>query len=301
MKKRCLVYAHWDPDGVVDPHIIYSLRQYREAVDHIVFVSTNYEIQNPSLDALVDRLIVRENIGFDFESWRIALTQLEITEWDQLIFTNSSIYGPVWPIQKALRHSEAYDAGLWGMTISRQHSVHLQSYFMAMTREFLTSELGSGLWRGVVPFRAKLAAIEAYELVWMQTCTGAGVQVNAIFDARHFPSVRLSEQLANVIRWPLRLEQTRRYRRAARDSSSNPTHLHWKTLLECGVPFVKVDLFTSNPYGIRLSRVFRWLEGNTVYPTDLIRLHIDRIRRSQAAYDLHCSASKPSPLSEALT
>lgn len=283
MKKRCLVYAHWDPNGLVDPHIIYSLRRYREAVDRIIFVSTNYQVQNPLLDELVDLLIVRENIGFDFESWRIALTQVEITEWDQVFFTNSSVYGPVWPFQKALRHSSAHDAGFWGMTISRQHSVHLQSYFMAMTREFLTSELGSGLWHRVVPVRTKLAAIEAYELAWMGTCTSAGVRVNALFDARQFPSVRLSEQLANVVRWPLRLDQIRRYRRAAVDSSSNPTHLHWKTLLECGVPFVKADLFTSNPYGIRLSRVFRWLESNTAYPTDLIRAHVARIQRCTAA------------------
>ena len=54
-------------------------------------------------------------------------------------------------------------------------------------------------------------------------------------------------------------------------------------MLECGAPFVKVDLLAANPYCIRLSRVYEWLAKHTNYPTDLIRNHQKRLQRQPAA------------------
>jgi len=283
MKKRCLIYAHWDINGFVDPYVIHALRQYRSAVERIVFVSTNYHLRNPELGEVADAVVVRENSGFDFQSWRRGLELVGADKFDEVVFANSSVYGPVWPFERVLNSPITRNGGVWGMTISRQHALHLQSYFMTMSREFLTSDAGKELWADVVPLPRKADVIEAYELQWMGKCVAAGVPIESLFDCRQFPTVSLAEQLANTVRWPPRMSQVRRYRKAVRRGPSNPTHLHWKQMLECGAPFVKVDLFSRNPYGIRLSRVYDWLEEHTNYPTELIRNHQARLRRQPAA------------------
>ena len=283
MTTRCLIYAHWDLNGFVDPYVIHALRQYRPTVQRIVFVSTHYQLRNRELDAVADDVIVRENIGFDFQSWKEGLEKVGLDTFDEFLFANSSVYGPVWPFERVLASPITRNAGIWGMTISQQHMLHLQSYFMAMPQHFLASEAGRELWGSVVPFRTKADCIEACELTWMERCLQSGLDVEAFFDARRFPAVPLGERLANMVRWPPRGDQRRRYRIATRQGPGNPTHLHWKQLLECGVPFVKCDLLMLNPCGIRLSRVYDWLEKHTSYPTELIRKHVARLRRQRAA------------------
>lgn len=283
MTKRCLIYAHWDVHGFVDPYVIHALRQYRPAVERIVFVSTNYRLRNRELEVVADDILVRDNVGFDFLSWREGLDLVGVDAFDEVIFTNSSVYGPVWPVERVFASPITGNGGLWGMTISRQHTVHLQSYFLAMSRALLTSTVGQELWEDVRPLHDKTLVIELYELAWMERCLAAGIAVDAFFDDRQAAGPSVGEQLANVVRWPPRFTQTRRYRHAVRRAPSNPTHLHWKRMLESGVPFVKADLFSLNPYGLRLSRVYDWLERHTDYPTELIRRHRGRLQRLRAA------------------
>lgn len=283
VKKRCLIYAHWDINGFVDPFVIHALRQYRPAVDRIVFVTTNYRLRSRQLEAVADDILVRENIGFDFMSWREGLQTLTPHAFDEVIFTNSSVYGPVWPMERVFQSPTSENGGLWGMSISRHHTLHLQSYFMAMSQWLLTSQLGQALWEDVIPFTDKGMVIEAYELAWMERCLAAGVPVDAIFDARRIEGIPVSEHVANLVRWPPRLALARLYRRAVRRGPSNPTHLHWKAMLESGVPFVKVDLFSRNPYGMRISRVYDWLQRHTDYPVEMIRRHQARLQRQRPA------------------
>lgn len=283
MTTRCLIYAHWDVNGIVDPYVLYALRRYRPTVERLVFVSTNYQVRSRELHDLADDVVVRDNLGFDFQSWREGLRLVGVDAFDEVVFANSSVYGPVWPMERVFAAFPTGRADVWGMTISCQHTVHLQSYFMAMSRSFLTSAIGRELWDDVVPFRNKSDCIEACELVWMGKCLAAGATVEALFDSRRQGVVPLDERLANTLRWPPRLRQSRRYRRSLRHPPLNPTHMQWKQLLECGVPFVKCDLFTLNPNGVHLGRICKWLEHHTEYPTDLIHGHVARLRRQLAA------------------
>lgn len=284
MPTRCLIYAHWDVNGIVDAYVLHSLRAYRSAFEVIVFVSTNYQVPSPELEALVDRIIVRDNQGFDFGSWQTALGAIDTSRFDEVIFTNSSAYGPLWPIERVFGSPAIQGADVWGMTISEQHAAHLQSYFMGMSNQTLESAFGRRLWGEVRPFHRKVDAIEAYELRWLARCEAAGLKVRAVYDARERGDrITLGEWLANG--WPItgRRAQPRRYRRTVRHTHPNPCHVHWKRVLEAGVPLLKVDLFTLNPCGLRLSRVRRWIERHTDYPYELIRAHANRIQRNRMA------------------
>jgi len=279
---RALVYAHWDRDGIVDPYVIHALRQYRAVVDRIVFVSTHYTSANQALSSLVDEVIVRENVGFDFASWREGLLRLDIPAYDEILFTNSSVYGPLWPIDGCLATAAARQSDLWGMTVSLEPEVHLQSYFMGMSRRLLASDCGARLWDGVRLVPTKRDAINAYELRWMPDCVANGFAVHSLFDGRHYPRVSVAEQLSNMACWPPWQKRVRRYRRSIRRPTYNPTHLQWKQVLEAGVPMLKVDLLRDNPVGIDARRIHDWLATHTAYPSEIIRDHLDRMTRAAA-------------------
>jgi len=279
---RALVYAHWDRDGIVDPYVIHALRQYRAVVDRIVFVSTHYTSANQALSSLVDEVIVRENVGFDFASWREGLLRLDIPAYDEILFTNSSVYGPLWPIDSCLATAAARQSDLWGMTVSLEPEVHLQSYFMGMSRRLLASDCGTRLWDGVRLVPTKRDAINAYELRWMPDCVSNGFVVHSLFDGRHYPRVSVAEQLSNMACWPPWQKRVRRYRRSIRRPTYNPTHLQWKQVLEAGVPMLKVDLLRDNPVGIDARRIHDWLATHTAYPSEIIRDHLDRMTRAAA-------------------
>lgn len=276
---RCLIYAHWDVNGFVDPYVLHALREYRSVAGRIIFVTTHYQRPCRELAELADAVIVRDNSGYDFMSWRAGLETIDVADYAEIVFTNSSMYGPLWPIEAVFESPTARDNDLWGMTISLQHRLHLQSYFLCMSRNLLTSEFGRNLWGDIYPMKRKEDCIEAYELTWMSECLAAGFTVGALFDARQHPTVPFEEQRANIRSWPLVDRRSRRYRRGVNAPPYNPTHLQWKQMLECGAPFVKVDLLRDNPMHLDTDRILRWIEDNTAYPVDSIRRHISRMRR----------------------
>ena len=279
---RALVYAHWDRDGIVDPYVIHSLREYRAVVDRIVFVSTHCTNVCPAVTSLADEVIVRDNEGFDFASWREGLMRLDIPAYDEILFTNSSVYGPLWPIDGCLAAAAARGSDLWGMTVSLEPEVHLQSYFMGMSRRLLGSDCGRRLWEDVRLVRTKRDAINAYELRWMPECIANGFTVHTQFDGRSHPWVPVGEQLSNMACWPPWQKRVRRYRRSIRRPTYNPTHLQWKQVLEAGVPMLKVDLLRDNPVGIDARRIHDWLANHTGYPPEIIRDHLDRMTTAAA-------------------
>jgi lipopolysaccharide biosynthesis protein len=284
MPHRCLIYAHWDVNGIVDPYVLHALGMYRPAVDWIVFVSTNYRVPSPELDALADLIISRDNTGFDFGSWQAALAAIETSRFDEVIFANSSTYGPLWPIERVFESPAIRGADVWGMTISAQHVPHLQSYFMGMTSTVLESPFGQRLWSDVRSSECKIDVIEAYELRWMARCEAAGLRVRALYDARlDHPGIPLDWWLSECRRiGPLR-GLGRWSRRGTWHLPHNPSHACWRRVLESGVPLIKADLFSLNPYGLRLRPVRDWIERHTDYPYDLIRVHADRMARNRMA------------------
>lgn len=277
--RRCLIYAHWDINGFVDPFVLHALREYRALAGRVIFVTTHYQRPCRQLAELVDAVIVRDNSGFDFMSWRTGLETVDVADYDEIVFTNSSIYGPLWPMEAVFESPTALENDLWGMTTSLQHGLHLQSYFLGMSRRLLTSDFGRNLWNEIYPMKRKGDCIEAYELAWLQECQAAGFNVGALFDARQHPTVPVAEQRANARRWSLVDRRCRRYRRGVNSPPYNPTHLQWKQVLASGVPFVKVDLLRNNPMNLDTDLIYEWIEDNTAYPVECIRRHLGRMRR----------------------
>lgn len=278
-KATALIYAHWDPNGLIDPYVLLALKQYRNLVKRLVFVSTNYCFKNDELEDTVDDVLIRENVGFDFASWRDGLAHLNPKEYDRIIFCNSSVFGPLWSPHNLLAAASHKHSHLWGMSIAEQPTRHLQSYLMSMSTELITSPFGKRLWGEVYDLATQKEVIECYELRWMKDCEQAGFKVNAVFDQRLQQYASREEMLSEITTAPLSFSRIRRLLRARQRLPENPTHVQWEGLCKAGVPFIKVDLMRDNPTRMNLNRIYAWVSKNTDYPAEVIREAVARMKR----------------------
>ena len=274
--QRWVVVAHWDEDRVIDDHVKYALREYRKCAAKVTLVSTACTSLPRDLEGIVDSFHFRDNHGYDFASWQHVLQAESLPEWcKQVVFVNSSVYGPVLELDPCFSRHEIAGAHLWGMSISAELERHLQSYFMVMARTLLESTAGQQLWDGIKPYEHKRQVIDAYEMRLLRHVQQSGFTVRALFDATQSRTIHPKEQIRNLLRGP----QSRRrlYRRSCRATAYNPSHMYWREMLSARVPFVKVELLRDNPFGLDTTRVLGHLEHRTTYPVELIRNHLRRV------------------------
>ena len=284
---RALVYAHHDRDGVFDPHVIEALRRYRPLMDHVTVVSTAVQQLPVEMRSVVDRFLARDNIGYDFSSWRAGIEALgQPDRFDEIVCANDSVYGPLFDLESAFTDARVAAADLWGMCLSQQGTTrrgrvacpHVQSWWFAMRKPLLASSSFATFWNGVVPLATKDDIVDRYEIGLSEHFTRAGFQIAGLYDARLAGSVTWRELLPHLSMWqPAR---SRRHFRKARRLPHNPSELVWRRLLDAGVPFVKVALFRVNHYGLDLDHVLAGLEAHTPYAVGLIRAHLQRVGRS---------------------
>jgi rhamnosyltransferase len=278
---RAVVFAHFDPHGGFDPHVVAALGRYRPHADRLIVVSASATRLPAAIHGLVDAFVPRANVGYDFGSWRAGLATLCPADFDEILCVNDSVYGPLFDLAPALCHPRTAGADLWGMVLSEQSTrrrggrcPHVQSWFFGMRRRLLESPVYADFWNGVVPLPDKEEVVGRYELGLSAACTAAGLRIAGIYDAREAPPVRLRE-----LRPHLSLADPRRSWRLlkkARRPPHNPSELVWSRLLEAGVPFVKVGLFRTNHYGLDLRRVRADLSRRHPDALPLISSHLAR-------------------------
>jgi lipopolysaccharide biosynthesis protein len=278
---RAIVFAHFDPRGELDPHVVAALRRYRPHADRLVLVSASVLRPPAAVAGLVDAFIARPNVGYDFGSWRDGLATLEPGDFDEIVCVNDSVYGPLFDLGPALDHPRTAGADLWGMVLSEQGTrfrpgrcPHVQSWFFGMRRRLLESPVYTRFWNAVVPLPSKEEVVDRYELGLSAACQRAGLHVAAIYDAREAAAVTLAELWQHVRLADLR--RSWRLVRKGRRSPHNPSELLWSRLLAAGIPFVKASLFRTNHYGLNLGRVTAELGRRHPDLWPLIRGHLAR-------------------------
>lgn len=220
-----LVYAHWDAQGRVRPDVLEQLRQYGNHCQ-VAVVSASPALASDSetlavLQSLCDVLLIRDNEGYDFGSWKAALQLCwsRVHAAPRLILTNDSCYGPIFPLNELfdrLGHSQADVVGLTESTLLRPH---LQSFFIAYSRRVIRAPLFRAFWEGVGVWRNKRQIVRAYEIGWSAVLQELGYSTEFLYMSGY----------------------------------GNLTHTHWRELIEDHrFPFIKKELLQINPLGQEL-------------------------------------------------
>ena len=271
--------AHYDPDGIVDPHVLYSLAAYRRVFTHIILVSVSARCLPKGSEHLADVFITRENVGYDFFSWKIGFNALpNKDQFFEVVFVNDSVYGPLFDIEQILVSPHVKEADFWGMTNSFEYGWHIQSFFFAMRNRLLISRDAHAYWDGIDPLHDKNAVVTDYEIPMASFFRDKGWMTGTIY-----PGPPVSQSQWDIVWTGVDRNQSfssaRYLYKNWRPRTRNPMHYLWRSAIDAGVPFIKVDLLRANPLSVPLEPIRRFVNQKTRYPLPLIDAHIQRTTR----------------------
>lgn len=272
--QRWCVYSHFDKNNIVQDYVLNALKKFKDLGIGIIFVSTNPDLNSNSIEALqslTNTIILRENIGYDFGSYKTGIQFIlaNFNNIKQITICNDSIFGPIFELNSIYENSLNYD--IYGLTDSIDHNYHLQSYFIIFNVNALTSNSFSKFWNNVelldqkTPnFKQKI--ILDYEVGSSQFFMKEKLNLGCEFGLNRLIQHALKSftSLVNQARFTPGLKVS------DFNYGNNPTHQYWKPLIELGFPFIKRELLTLNPTNTNISDWPTVIESNSNYDPILI-------------------------------
>ena len=193
----------WDRRGDVEAYVAHALAGLREHAAHVLVV-VNGELTDSGrarLQPVADEILVRENRGFDIWGHKDALDHLgaRIDEFDELILTNDTWFGPVRPYGPVLERMDASTADFWGMTDHAREEpnpftgngvlfYHLQSFWIAVRRRMFTSAPWKAYWRDLPEMPGYFDAVLQHEVVFTEHFADAGFVHDVAFASSDYPT-----------------------------------------------------------------------------------------------------------------
>ena len=270
-----VILVHFDVDGAVDEHVLIAIDAYRSAgMDVCAVVVDLADDALASLRGRVTHIVERSanDSVRDFGAWHLALTALgddALSRYERVVLANDSAYFPVTDPTEFLAALREQQHDLWAATDSLSGGrYHIQSYFLTLSRrglDVLLPEIERRLELFEDP--TKLLLIKRFEIGLTRFALDQGLSVGA------YRSVGELGPLREALSPP-----------DARDLSplgvtiTNQSHHFWRSALDRGLPFLKVELLRDNPLGLDVTG---WEDavGDAPCSADTIRRHLARVRR----------------------
>lgn len=283
--KRACVFAHYDKDNIVDEYVYYYLKELLTVVQKLIFVSVSDILSSDieKLQKLNIDVIKRENIGYDFYSYKVGLKSLELENFDELIICNDSVYGPLFPLESVFeKMKEKKD--VWGITESNEIYRHLQSYFIVYTKEVFLSKYFQDFWKNLEIIEDKNEIIKKYEVGFSKLLLENNFILNSYVDYKVNRKDTIIFMFKRFMKNPRKnllkfILLPRKYFNIINSKSLNITHTFWNNLIsEYQMPFVKISKFTIESERKDTFENLNKLEKIiSKYPIKLIRNHLDRV------------------------
>lgn len=273
-QKTLVLFAHFDPQGIVDPYVTYYLKALHGIGATIIFVSGSPTLAPKSLDPIFpvcDGIYTRRTLSLDFGSWHLAWWLLKQRGWsldqfDRLVLANDSVFGPLFPIEEMW--SSFQDADLYGAIESAERRPHLQSFFLAWELNSRTRLFLEDFWGSFQYISDKHALIRKYEIGLSTRARKAGLTIKPFISAN---AVNVAYRLSPAHQWASRFS----------GPPINNTLYFWDGLIEhLRFPFLKTVLPRYNePWHNSMANLRDFIEKNTAYPYELIQSNLDRLGR----------------------
>ncbi len=278
--RRTLVFfAHFDPQGIVDPYVVYYLKALHGLGATIVFVSGSPSLAPESvapIRELCAGIYTRETLSLDFGSWHLAWCIMRQRGWsldqfDRFVVANDSVYGPLFPIEEMW--STFHGADMYGVIEStEQLSSHLQSFFLAWDLNSRTRPFLNDFWNHFRYIVHKRVLIWRYEMGLSRRARKAGLSLKPFLSAA---TIKAAYGRSPDHQWGSRFAM-----------SLNNTIYFWDGLIEhLQFPFLKTILPRYNtPWHDSMENLRDFIEQHTSYPYDLIQANVDRLGCGEPAW-----------------
>jgi hypothetical protein len=165
-RDKIIVLAHYDAAGILSKDWLTLLKLLgSQSFADVVLVSTGLN-PAPYRDVLgAIRVVVRENVGYDFYSWRQGMLDVPLGDYREAILINSSFFIPdADKFYAVLKEPMPASAQVRGLTVSWQVAFHAQSYFLQFSNEVLRSATFLQFWREMQPISQRDNVVVQYEI-----------------------------------------------------------------------------------------------------------------------------------------
>ena len=206
MKKRLGIYFFFNKDGVVGDYVTYYLKKLREHCSEICVV-VNAPLTTEGRMALeknADRLLVRENKGYDSWAYKYAIENYgyeRLKSYDELILSNFTCYGPIFPFDELFKEMDSRPCDFWGINrhpeipiflTSDKNSyiyAHLQSYFLVFRSTILKDIAFQNYWETLEPVNNYQEAIVNHEIRCTRFFEGKGFTSSSFMNYEKYSAI----------------------------------------------------------------------------------------------------------------
>jgi lipopolysaccharide biosynthesis protein len=193
---QALVIAHFHQDGKLRADTLNFLESCQGLFKRLIFVSTNLSEDQRVLIPNFVECHVRENIGYDFLSYHLGISQLVDAgigldrpgeNFERLTLMNTSFI--ICDVNKFI-NTYFYESlpktgvDFFGLTMHESDGVvpmHLQSFLFSFNRRVLSDESFLSWWAGVQHQGDKKAIIQNYEIGLSVFLNDLGYEMGSIY------------------------------------------------------------------------------------------------------------------------
>ncbi len=270
-RRTLVLFAHFDVQGIVDPHITYYLKALHRLGATIVFVSASPILSAESVAPIrpfCAGIYTRRTLSFDFGSWHLAWCILRQCGWsldqfDRFVIANDSVFGPLFPLEEMW--SAFHGADMYGAIENTQMVSHLQSFFLAWDLNSRTRPFLNDLWDEFQYAVHKGTLIWQYEVGLSRRARRAGLSVKPFVSAA---AIRTAGGRSSQL-WDCN-----------RSGRSNGTLYFWDGLIEdFRFPFLKATVVRDKRWHESMTHLRDVIEQHTPYPYGLIQSNVERLGR----------------------
>jgi rhamnosyltransferase len=196
ISKRALIVAHYNKLGKVRNDTIELLNTAQYYFKHIIFVSTN--LDNSEISKFPDfvTLNIRENIGYDFYSYRLGIEMLQINtnEWELLdsitiLNTSFTVINSKFFLESYLNNEKKYNDGILGLITSYEIATHLQSYLLTFSKQLINDSRFIEWWKKMEPISNRQEVINNYEIGLSQFVISLDFKLNCAYKLNYFDKI----------------------------------------------------------------------------------------------------------------
>ncbi len=252
MKRICL-FAGYDNKNIIHDYVVYYLKELSTIAD-VYYMADNEisEHEKAKITPYVKGAYGFNHKKYDFGSWQELIKIIgwkKLSEYDELILANDSVFGPLYPMKKLfekLEQDRQWD--ICGITeecsiekTSKTYIVNnfIQSYFIIMKKNIFTQDYIKQFFKEYSYYPSKADVVLHGEKKLSKILIENDVVIKKVIEKLYDP------------------------------------FKEWKSILKSGSPFIKKSKFTNKEYNRKYETLYKYEDIVAKYNTYDIYL-IDR-------------------------
>ncbi len=197
---RAGIYVYYDKDGILEDYAVCFINSLAKVCNYLTVV-INGKLNPDEKEKIKNdkvKFIIRDNTGYDFWGYRegfLDFSREKLKQIDEMVFANSSFFGPVFPIENIFQTMKDKNVDFWG--ISKHKAVnknvikfnpetkikeHIQTYFFVVRNKMLNSKEFYGYFLNLKRVKNKKEAIGFIEVSFTEHFKKSGFKFDAFID-----------------------------------------------------------------------------------------------------------------------